>query len=500
MKFYRVAVWIVSLSGACVVSFGDTHYVSTSGSNTAPFDTWGKAARTIQAAVDEAEEGDTVLVNDGVYDQHVAHPHSSFPQPRVDILQPIRLESVNGPGVTIIQGLAPTNWVGTIDLGAIRGVSMVEGSELIGFTIQDAYSDQGSGAGVRVEGSGISLYNAFVSNCVIRECHSIDGKWGGGASGGTYVDCVFSNNSAETGGAVLRVHALSCKFLDNVAAGGGGGGRESSFTNCVFYGNQARSGGGTYQSEMVGCELVSNRATDEGGGAWQPQSAIDCVFSSNISEERGGGIFKGRNVNNSFFAGNVALLEGGALYNTAVRNCTLTGNRAALGGGLFIGSAINSIVYHNVADDGPNYYGSGLTYSCATPLPMGVGNVDVDPQVVSLTNPHLLSSSPCRNAGLNSGLLVNDFEGDPRILEGAIDMGVDEFIERPQTGSLDVAIVAINPTTVVGFPLILEGGVTGAVRTLEWSFGDGTMVSNEFKSAHVYSAPGTYTAVVYCVE
>ncbi len=62
----------------------------------------------------------------------------------------------------------------------------------------------------------------------------------------------------------------------------------------------------------------------------------------------------------------------------------------------------------------------------------GTGNIDVDPQYVDSFNDydfHLQYTSPCRNTGTNTspGLSNIDFEGDPRISEGIVDIGVDEF-------------------------------------------------------------------------
>jgi len=63
-------------------------------------------------------------------------------------------------------------------------------------------------------------------------------------------------------------------------------------------------------------------------------------------------------------------------------------------------------------------------------LNWGPGMIDMDPVFVDPASDdfHISWSSPCRNGGHNSGVPVTeDFEGDPRIHEGAADMGADEF-------------------------------------------------------------------------
>jgi len=61
------------------------------------------------------------------------------------------------------------------------------------------------------------------------------------------------------------------------------------------------------------------------------------------------------------------------------------------------------------------------------------GNIQQDPQFVDLENGdfHLKPSSPCIDKGTADapGLPETDFEGDPRIVGPAPDMGADEFIK-----------------------------------------------------------------------
>ena len=57
--------------------------------------------------------------------------------------------------------------------------------------------------------------------------------------------------------------------------------------------------------------------------------------------------------------------------------------------------------------------------------------IDADALFVDAANNdyHVTWQSPCRNTGDNfaSGLSFEDFEGDPRIVQGTVDMGADEF-------------------------------------------------------------------------
>jgi len=73
-----------------------------------------------------------------------------------------------------------------------------------------------------------------------------------------------------------------------------------------------------------------------------------------------------------------------------------------------------------------------LNYCCTTPQPTdGVGNITNAPLFVDMngwSNPRLQSDSPCINAGNNSFVAsATDFDGNPRIAGGTVDIGAYEF-------------------------------------------------------------------------
>src|SRR6185369_2045792 len=112
---------------------------------------------------------------------------------------------------------------------------------------------------------------------------------------------------------------------------------------------------------------------------------------------------------NCSLTGNSAGWVGGGASRSTLNNCTITGNSANLGGG--VGSDFpkpctlnNCIVYFNFAGAGESNYdtASHLSYCCITPLPVsGIGNITNTPLFVNLANGNLRlqSNSPCINAG-----------------------------------------------------------------------------------------------------
>ena len=160
----------------------------------------------------------------------------------------------------------------------------------------------------------------------------------------------------------------------------------------------------------------------------------NCLISGNAAVDLGGGAYAGT-VNNCTINGNTAYSGGGTSGGT-VNNCTISGNAAKQrGGGVYYGTVINSIVWENTAPTSNNMFNSSAAYTCSDPRPAGIWNICADPLFVNTNagNYRLQEGSPCINAGTNLPWMVGatDLDGNPRIIDGRVDMGAYEFVPEP---------------------------------------------------------------------
>jgi hypothetical protein len=402
------------------------HYVAAISVNpVAPYTSWATAATNIQDAVDVARLGATIFVTNGTY----AAGGRTIPSlydgvtNRVAVDKPLTVRSVNGPGVTVIQGQPPgaTN-------GYMRCVYLTNGATLVGFTLTNGVA--GTGGGVYCESTSAGL-----SNCVLTG----NSAWsaGGGAYGGTLNNCTLTDNGGGKGGV-------------------GGGAYGATLNNCTLTGNGAASGGGAYGCTLNHCVLTGNSAEPDydsgiltGGGGAEGCTLNNCTLTGNSAYVVGGGA-SFCTLNNCTMSGNSTSGYGGGAFECTLNNCTMSGNWASgYGGGAYESMLYNCIIYFNSDPNGGNYDSSStLNYCCTTPMPTnGVGNITNAPLFVNYTggNLHLQSNSPCINSGNNAYVVGStDLSGNPRIVGGTVDIGAYEY----QT-----------PTSVISFAWLQQYGL-----------------------------------------
>jgi hypothetical protein len=209
-------------------------YVATNAGHVSPFVSWATAATNIQSAVDVALDGETVWVSNGVYAAGVRAMGGV--SNRVVITNAVTVRSVNGPGVTRIQG-AP----------GVRGVYLASGAWLVGVTVTNGGS------------------------------YAING---GGVYGGSVSNCMFTRNSGALGGGAYTSVLYQCTLISN-DAGSGGGAFGCSLFNCLLVGNTADAGGGATLGTLCNCTLVDN--TGDSGSTYY-STVYNCVLTGNSNE------------------------------------------------------------------------------------------------------------------------------------------------------------------------------------------------------------------------
>ncbi len=273
---------------------------------------------TIQAGIDAAANGDTVIVGDGRY--------SGQGNTDIDFRgKPITVRSTNGPDACVVdpEGLG-------------RGFNFQSGetaaSILDGFTITDGDAEEG--AGIRCVGSAPVIRNCRIDgNRAARGA----GVYCGERCGITLEACTVSENVSiywgNEGGGILCERADSlimdaCVLRDNYASYGAAIAfiaSDGKLTRCSFEENTAREmGAGVYclasNPAIEDCDFVENTASVGGAIAneFSSPNIVNCRFSNNVADGSGA---------------SQPLPGGGAIWNmeesdAIVTDCTFTGNHA----------------------------------------------------------------------------------------------------------------------------------------------------------------------------
>lgn len=228
-------IHIILLGLTALSVHATTWYVKTNGNDTAEGTSWETAKSTIQAAINVAVSNDTIVVTNGVYS-----PISSTSN------LPFLIRSVNGPGVTIIDG-GGTNLcakLGLQPMGLPRPPSPTN-TILTGFTLRNGADYvtlimyPGEIHVRNLEHSGGSL-GGTLNNCILTD--NVGGI-GGGANGGTLNNCTLAGNTAAVGGGAAYCTLNNCTLIGNRARNFNGGGTYiCTLNNCILWNNYIRSG------------------------------------------------------------------------------------------------------------------------------------------------------------------------------------------------------------------------------------------------------------------
>ena len=230
------------------------HYVAlTSTAPAAPYSSWATAAANIQDALDvETVAGSLVLVSNGVYATGGRVVFGAMSN-RVAVTIPMVVRSVNGPGVTTIQGYQVPG-MNNGD-GAIRCAYLASGSTLTGFTLTKGATRTEGDASQEQSGGGVwcASTSVVVSHCVLTGNRAR--FFGGGAYSGTLNNCLLTSNAAWEGGGVNAGILNNCLVAGNSGISYGGGVLGGALSNCTLTGN---SDAAANYATLNNCILYSN--------------------------------------------------------------------------------------------------------------------------------------------------------------------------------------------------------------------------------------------------
>jgi hypothetical protein len=382
---------------------------------------------TIQAAINIAKNGDTVLVAAGTYFENINFSGKA-----------ITVKSSGGNKVTIIDG-------GHLNPVVTFSTNESPKSRLQGFTIQNGMNNSGFGGG------GIVISNAspVVTGNIIT--HNTAANGGGGIS--------LNGSSAVVQGNTISFNSQSPGFSGGVGGGGIeiGGGSAQIIGNVVQNNTWGSGSGGGITLFGAGPVLRNNvikgnvatgvSPYSQGGGIWIVNSSDALIVQNliyNNSAGQGSGIYflvpfgdRGPVLVNNTIVGTASSLQGSAVYASGFYDQVALYNNLMIGAtgtsALFCDSTYDQTPPSLINNDGFSLTGIGIAGAC-TPQSGLNGNISADPMLTS--NFHLRVGSPVIDAGLNSapGLLTNDLAGSARIVDAdndgdgpIIDMGAYEY-------------------------------------------------------------------------
>jgi hypothetical protein len=130
---------------------------------------------------------------------------------------------------------------------------------------------------------------------------------------------------------------------------------------------------------------------------------------------------------------------------------------------------------------------------------ISVNPITNDPVLVGMHNPHIASNSFCVNAGSNDFALGVDIDGEPRMVDGTVDIGCDEVVPAGLTGALAAAIYAPYPIAVVNAAVPFYADVRGKAALLEWAIatnGGMRVINNAGAVQQAWPAPGVFPVIL----
>ena len=295
---------------------------------------------TIQVGIDASNNGDTVLVQPGIYAENI-----NFNGRQIVFGSPFLMTGDTMIiSATIIDGEA----AGTV----VTFGNAEDGATMIGFTIRNGRAFEGGG--IYCDGASPTILNNIITgNSMIG-----DGSWGGGIYCANYSSPTIAHNwiigNRAGYGAGIATNNSSPVIDGNFI-----------FGNAATWSEVGGNGGGIYcsgpSSPIISGNYIRSDSAYWGGGGIACFNNVQALIEGNtISENVGGGIQLGigySTLKDNIIIGNSSEFSGGGIecydFSGYISNNIIAGNSASSGGGIFCYSQLftpsiaNNVIYNN---------------------------------------------------------------------------------------------------------------------------------------------------------
>ena len=389
---------------------------------------------TIQKAIDLSEDGDTVLVKPGVYQENLN----------------FRGKAVRVVSEELHQAIIDGNYITNV----VRFVSNEpSGALLSGFIIRNGTSSTGG---------GLFIDNASptIQNCRIED-NSAVANGGGiyitGDSSALVISTTVQNNTSGGSGAGIFCYQSSPTLSRSVITN-----NDSDLNGGGVY------AGGSSNPTLVNMVIYDNLAKYNGGGIYVESSSISirhCTVSDNQSGQ-GVALFVDK-----VTSPDQVLVQNSIFWQADAQTFNV----------------IDADDADSIQVTGSNIYVKNGSYP-------GSGNIKQDPLFAdeSTGNYRIENGSPCINTGLDlsQDAITIDHDGYPRPYSNEVDMGAFEWNDSVLHADIYASKLSGSP----GLKVIFKGYAfsSKAGYSWDWNFGNATTSTLQNPITVTYSQPGNY--------
>lgn len=472
----QLIVFFAVLSSPSISLAQDIIYVDHQAIGAENGKSWPSAYRALSGALDVATFGDSIFISEGTYMPPDTGRLSSF---------------ILSDGLTIVGGFDPHNGVSDYDditrffsnkvlLSGDIGIvgdssdnsyhvlmdknpgSLLVGTRIIGVQIceglANGHAPNDSGGGILIRGGRLDIYESTLEfngaqndgsgiysegtrlnmvDCTISNNYFEDEGSGDGTvhllnSLYSSLDCHFTRNHAQFGGAIFalqsQISILESSFVDNVALNNGGALQISTDSKATidrsrFHNNIGLIGGAFYSSSdslttISNSIITLNYAINRGGGLYLTSGTKVEIINSNVNYNDAG-TWQGSGIYNS--QSDCRILNSIICCNSPSSSFGVSENYHSF-------SPTNSEIGHSYVE----YSGGSTAWSVPNTTDLG-GNIDVEPTFNWVSSGDSLAQElDCSSFLINKGnneynLLPLDYSGDERIVSDTIDIGAQEY-------------------------------------------------------------------------